>query len=318
MLFEIMDKQEIEANSSTNSSTKDGTKSRTLATRNDTSKAGLKVLNLLDEKQLIQAESFLKRMMTTDKGGIKSINEGLAILMRAQDLQLPFSTCIEHIHVINGKTGIDVHIIKSLLLRAGVIWECTKNYTPQYQYTDGNTIYLETQLPQHCVKCRTAEAAEEATKGDTVGVYPVKWYIDLKGNVYNEFQISDKCVTAINKQHALKLSADGKFPVIRIAAQPIDYVTEYKFTRYQLINGKERERTCTSSFSYSEAQTADLLGKDTYKKYAKVLISHRAFTLGARDIADDVIMGCMETNELKIVEGVNLNIDDFNYAEEVI
>lgn len=75
--------------------------------------------------------------------------------MRAQDMQLPFSTCIEHIHVVNGKTGVDVHIIKALLSRAGVVWECTKDYTPQYQYTDGNTVYLETQLPQYCVKCAT-------------------------------------------------------------------------------------------------------------------------------------------------------------------
>ena len=94
---------------------------------------GFNALNLFDERQLVAAESFLKRMMTTEKGGIKNVNEGLAILMRAQDLQLPFSSCIEHIHVIQGKTGIDVHIIRSLLSRAGVTWECIKDYTPQYQ-----------------------------------------------------------------------------------------------------------------------------------------------------------------------------------------
>lgn len=45
--------------------------------------------------------------------------------------------------------------------------------------------------------------------------------------------------------------------------------------------------------------TAGMFEKDTYKKYPKVLIGHRAFTYGARDIASDVIMGCMETTELK-------------------
>ena len=73
---------------------------------------GFNALNLFDEKQLAAAEVFLKRMITTDKGGIKNVNEGLAILMRAQDLQLPFSSCIEHIHVIQGKTGVDIHIIR--------------------------------------------------------------------------------------------------------------------------------------------------------------------------------------------------------------
>ncbi len=289
----------------------DGSSGSALTTRRDEQNTGLSVLNLLDEKQLASAEIFIKKMMASDKSGIKSIAEGLAILARAQDLQLPFTSCIEHIHVINGKTGIDVHIIKSLLSRAGVVWKCTKDYTPQYQYTDGNTIYLETQLPDYCVKCRTAKEALEATKDDVVGIYPVKWFTDLKGNVYNEFQISDKCVKAINKAHALKLANEGKFPVIHIPAQPIDYVTEYEFTRYKMINGKERVQTAISHYSFSEAQTAELFSKDTYKKYVRIMIGHRAFVLGARDIANDVLMGCMETTELKIVENIPIADVDF-------
>lgn len=290
--------------------TNDSSSSRTLTTRHNETTTGLRVLNLLDEKQLASAEVFLKKFMQSDKGGIKSVADGLAVLTRAQDLQLPFSTCIEHIHVINGKTGVDVHIIKSLLSRAGVVWECTKDYTPQYQYTDGNTIYIETQLPQYCVKCRTAKEAEEKTTDDVVGVYPVKWYTDLKGNLYNEFQINDKCIKCINKIQALNAAKEGKFPIIRIAAQPVDYVTEYKFTRYKMINGKEHEITAISHYSFTEAQAAGLFEKDTYKKYPRVLIGHRAFTLGARDIAPDAIMGCQETTELKIVNGLDIDDND--------
>lgn len=278
---------------------------------------GLKVINLLDEKQLASAELFLKKIIQSDKGGLKSVNEGLAVLMRAQDLQLPFSTCIEHIHVINGKTGVDIHIIKSLLSRAGITWNCTKDYVPQYQYTDGNTIYLETQLPQYCVKCRTADEAVKATQNNAVGIYPVQWYADLKGNIYNEFQVSDKCVKAINKAHAIKLAGEGKFPIIKVPAQPIDYVTEYEFTRYRMINGKERIQKSVSHFSYSEAAQAELLNKDTYKKYARILISHRAFTLGARDIASDILMGVMESGELKIVENIDLSPDDYELVDSV-
>lgn len=291
--------------------TNDSGSNRTLVTKHNEPTTSLSVLNLLDEKQLASAEIFLKKFMVSEKGGIKSVADGLAILSRAQDLQLPFTTCIEHIHVINGKTGIDIHIIKSLLSRAGVVWECTKDYTPQYQYTDGNTIYLETQLPQYCVKCHTAKEAFEITKDDIVGVYPVQWFTDLKGNVYNEFQISDKCVKAINKTQALKFANEGKFPIIRIPAQPIDYVTEYKFIRYRKIDGKQVEQTCTSHFSLTEAQNADFFTKDTYKKYARVMIGHRAFSLGARDIASDILMGCMETTELKIVENNPIVDTDF-------
>ena len=45
----------------------------------------------------------------------------------------------------------------------------------------------------------------------------------------------------------------------------------------------------------------------------RVLIGHRAFTLAARDIAADVILGCMETTEAKIVN--NMSIDDADIVE---
>lgn len=288
-----------------------------LSKQDTTNNASFNALNLFDEKQLVAAENFLKRMITTDKGGIKNVNEGLAIMMRAQDLGLPFSSCIEHIHVIQGKTGVDVHIIRSLLSRAGVTWECTKDYAPQYQYTDGNTIYNETQLPEYCVKCRTAKEAEEKTDNDTIGVYPVKWYQDLKGVVYNEFQINEKCAIAINKTQAMKLASEGKFPVIRIPAVPVDFVTEYKFTRRKNICGEKVIMNVTSHFSYNEAQVADLLSKDNYKKYPRIMIGTRAFVLGAREIADDVLFGVMETSELKLVTDTPLDGSEFIDAEVI-
>lgn len=289
-----------------------------LSIRHDEAATGLKVFNLLDENQLAAAEVFLKKLMTTEKGGIKSVNEGLALIMRAQDLQLPFSSCIEHIHIVSGKTVADIHIIKSLLSRAGVTWECTKDYTPQYQYTDGNTIYLETQLPDYCVKCQTADKAtklSEESNGDKIGVYPVKWYTDLAGKKYNEFQISDKCAVAINPTHAQKLKAEGAFPVIRIPAVPVDYVTEYKFKRFHRIMGKIVEQNAISHFSYTEAVTADFFSKDTYKKYARIMIGHRAFTLGARDIASDILMGVLEETESAVIDGTLDAIDMTEYEE---
>ena len=292
--------------------------SRALTTKTPTLDANsFNAVNLFDEKELVAAESFLKRMIATDKGGFKTVNEGLAILMRAKDLQLPFSSCIEHIHVISGKTGVDVHIIKSLLLRAGVTWECTKDYAPQYNYTDGNTIYNDTLLPEYCIRCRNAKEAEERTNDDVIGVYPLAYYVDLKGNVFNELELNDKCVKAINKIQALKYTQEGKYPVVRIPAQPIDYVTEYKFTRYRVINGKERITNATSHFSFTDAQKADLFKKETYQKYPRTLIAHRAFTLGARDIADDALMGVYETTELKIMNNMDIDDADIVYAEEV-
>ena len=306
MLFDIMNEQK-ESNG--------GSGTALTTTRHRTPTTSLSAINLFDSSQLAKAEAFITRIMRSEKGGIKSIEDGLAIMMRAQDLQLPFSTCIEHIHVINGKTGVDVHIIKALLSRAGVTWECTKDYAPQYQYTDGDNIYNETQLPTYCVRCRSAKEAEAATTEDVVGVYPLRFYADLKGNVYNQFGITDKCVIALNKAHALKLASEGKFPVVRIAARPIDYVTEYKFTRIVNTNGKTIVQQCISHFSFTEAQAADMFSKDTYKKYPRIMVGHRAFVYGARDIASDLLMGVMETTELKSIEGIDLAPEDYTIVE---
>lgn len=291
------------------------TRPNVVAVRND---SGLDNVNLLDETGLAKAEYFLKKIISSEKSGIKSINDGLAIMMRAKDLNLPFSTCIEHIHVINGKTGIDIHIVKTLLLRAGIMWECTKDYEPQYQYTDGYSIYNETQLPHHVVKCRNEKEAAAKTNDDVVGVYPLKWYADLKGNKYNEFEVSPKCVKCINKVQALKVANEGQFPVVRIAAQPIDFVTEYKFTRYVKIGNVLKEMNVVSHYSFNEAMQAELFNKDTYKKYPRVLIGHRAFTYGARDIGSDMIMGALSDDELmEIVGNTNLDSESFVSLEEV-
>lgn len=308
---EPINKEDVTKADDTNKSIDEVNSKSNIVVRHKENTNSLSTLNLLDEKHLASAELFLKKYIASDKSGIKSIADGLAIMTRAQDLQLPFTTSVEHIHVINGKTGVDIHIVKSLLLRAGVVWECTKDYTPQYQYTDGNTIYLETLIPDYCIICRTPKEAESKTNDNTIGVYPLRYYQDLKGNLYNEFQVSDKCVKCINKLQAIQVAKEGKFPVMRVAAQPVDYVTEYLFKRIRVINGREYLMTAKGHFSYTEAQTADFFTKDTYKKYARVMIGHRAFTLGARDIGDDLLMGVMESTELKVAEGIDLDPADF-------
>ena len=270
-------------------------------------------VNLLDERQYAAAEAFITKVMRSEKGGIKTVADGIAVLMRAQDLQLPFSTSLEHIHVINGKTGVDIHIIKALLLKAGVTWDCIKDYTPLYEYTDSINVYNESMLPESSIKCISrkdadAKAKEDFEKGETdnIYVYPVRFYKDFNGNVYREYQLNSKFATVVNKQQAEEVAKSGKVPVYRIASQPIDFVTEYKF--YRKVNG--RDMTAIGKFSYSDAVSANFFVKDTYKNYARIMIGHRAFTYGARDIASDVIMGCYETTELKQINGLDIDEQD--------
>lgn len=288
-----------------------------LTTVENVNSINLNAVNLFDEKQLVAVENFLTKIMRSDKSGIKSVNDGLAILLRAKDLGLPFSTCIEHIHVINGKTGVDIHILKALLLKAGVTWKIIKDYTPLYEYTDSINVYEEDKLPEYAIKCKSKkEADEKIAKDDSddhIYVYPVKFYRDVQGNIYRDYQLDSlRFGIAVNKQQIMELSKANKIAVYRIPAVPIDYVTEYEI--YRTINGKEV--TARGRFTKLEAQAADLFTKDTYNKYARILISHRAFTYAAREIASDIIMGVMETTELKIVAGKELSDEELLTVEE--
>ena len=282
---------------------------------------GINTINFFDEKQLVAAENFLTKVMRSEKGGIKSVNDGLAVLMRAQDLQLPFSTCIEHIHVINGKTGVDIHIVKALLSRAGCTWRCLKDYQPLYEYTDGINVYIDGSFPEYVVRCKSQKEAEDKAKEDIISgindniyVYPVKWYQDFNGNIYKDYQLNTKQFgIAINRQQVAEIAKSGRTPVYRIPNKAVDFVTEYEITR--VVNGKEI--TAKGRFSYSEAVQAEMLEKDTYKKYPRILIGHRAFTYAAREIASDILFGVMETTELKIVAGRELSDNDIASVEDV-
>ena len=274
-------------------------------------------LNLFDAKQLAAAESFLTKIIRSKKGGIDNINDGLAILMRAQDLNLPFSSCLEHIHVINDKTGVDIHIVKSLLLRAGCTWRCLNDYKPLYEYTDGFSVYIDNSFPDYVVKCKnlkeSIDKSAENKDNDLVYVYPVRWYQDFNNNLYKDYQLNSKQFAIVsNKLQVNEVIKNGKIPVYRIPNKPVDYITTYEFTR--TINGKEI--TAISHFSYSDAIQADMFKKETYQKYPRILIGHRAFTLGARDIASDLLLGVMETTELKILTGNELSSKDIVSVED--
>lgn len=275
-------------------------------------------INLLDEKQLLAAENLLTKLVRSEKGGIKTVNDGIAMLLRAQDLNLPFSSCLEHIHVINGKTGIDVHLIKALLSKAGCFWECIKDYQPLYEYTDGINVYNDGNFPDYVKKVKSKIEAEELYKqnknSDIVYVYPVKFYKDTTGNIYRDYQLNTQRFSiVVNKEDIQTAIANKKIPVFRVASVPIDYVTEYKITR----NIKGKEVFSYGRFSYSEAVAAKMFDKDTYKYYARILIGHRAFTYAARDIASDILFGVMETTELKIVNNKTLTADDFETVETI-
>lgn len=267
------------------------------------------VLGIFNQEQMAELEVFLTKYIRSDKAGIKSVQDGLAIAMRAKDLRLPFSTCAEHIHVVNGKTGVDVHIAKALLLKGSVSWECIEDYHALYEYTDGFNAYVEDKLPNGCIKVRSAAEAAEKLKdnpdSDNIYVYPVKYYKDYNNNIYKDYQLNASFGIAVNQAHAQKIASEKKIPVYRIPAVPVDYVTSYKFTR----KVGDVIMTAVGKFTYNDAVAAKCFDKTTYQLYPKVMIGHRAWFYGARDIGSDLLMGCMSIDELNQVTGSNIPED---------
>lgn len=256
------------------------------------------------------AEGILKHYITSPKGGITTIGEGLILLNRARELRLPLSMCFEHIHVINGKTGVDVHVCKAMLSRAGVVHKWINRYTPLYEYTDGINAFAENRLPEWVVKAKSKDAATQIVAKDSsvTAVYPVECFADVQGNIYKSYQLNRMKplpVLVANIAQAMthiNTKTPG-VPIFRIANQPIDYESRVKFTRIYP-NGIVREEEY--DFSWGDAMRAGLTDKDVWQKYPQTMLANRAYVIGARDIAPDIVYGMLETTELKIVEDVHV------------
>ena len=116
------------------------------------------------------------------------------------------------------------------------------------------------------------------------------------------------------------IKKDGEKPVLvavdTLDKQPPDtlkrktivgYRTTYEFIReVRMPSGKYREQKGIGSFSTIEAQEADLMDKENWKKYVRRMLDARAFANGAREVADDIINGMMTPDEL----GANSFIDE--------
>lgn len=277
-------------------------------------------VDFFDEKELIKVKSFMGEYIKSSKnGGISTVQDAIAIAIRSKELGLPFTACAEHVHVINGKTGVDIHIIKGLLSRAGCTWKCLKDYQPLYEYTDGINQFVDGELPEYVVRCSSKAEAEEKRKadenGDYIYVYPVRWYADAKGNKYPDYRLNTKqFVIVANAAQMQEATANKLIGVWRIPNVPVDYITEYEISRN--INGQIM--TSKGRFTYKEAVVAGFFEKDTYIKYARIMIGNRAFTYAARDIGSDLLFGVMESTELKIVNNQNIDDKDFDDVEVVV
>lgn len=218
--------------------------------------------NLLDIWQPV-----ITALVSSPTSGIKNEGDAMLVLLKAHELGIGFGNSIPHIHVINGKAGIDIHIIKAILSKpkTGIRWIKTNDFTPIYE------VVLYTKIP---------------TTTDILPDNAIR-VSKLAGNPMVDTLVADGKIP-----YVLKPNDQGKFV-------PIDYVTSYVFTRKKKdIDDTWFTETVKSSFKWSEAITAGLVTKDVWVNWGKQMLDHRAYTPGARAIASDLIMGNYSYDEL--------------------
>ena len=194
------------------------------------------------------------------------MEEAAVYYLKSKELNIPFLTSMSHMHIINGKSGVDVHILKALLLRAGgILWETIKDFEPQYEYTDGsNVLILPFDVPEPYRVVNSAESTNEAKR-------------DGKLPIFRSRTIACTWITEYKFTRQIKM-----------------------------LDGTINNLTAKGKFSYSDAisnglhlkKDGNINDKSPWLTYAPVMTDHRAWTFGARAIGSDILFGLLETTEL--------------------
>jgi len=215
----------------------------------------------------------LSQLIGSQNTGVKTVADGMLMLMKAKELGIGFGNAIPHMHVVNGKPGIDIHIVKGILSKpsAFVTWKLTKNYEAVYSLI--------------------TQDSELINSNDDLGEYTLK------------IVPFSKLKTATGKDNEIVAS----HIIVKGKKTIIDRETEYFFTRQKKdIEGNVILTTSVGYFSEAMMRAANLhKNRDGFEspetpwfKYRQLMIATRAFTYGARDIASDLLMGNYETTEL--------------------
>jgi hypothetical protein len=241
-------------------------------------------LSNIDNAPLDQQLMMFTEIAKDSNTGVNTPAMAMMLFHKAKELGIGWANAIPHMHLIKGKLGIDIHIIKAILSRpsAFITVEKIEDYKPLYKYIakDFVTTYTSDTLPEMAVVVPAFDIVVPNNKFPVIVLPTMRQ--DDKGNK----------ITSI---------------------EPYDNRTTYRFTRKKYgMGGEIITEVRTSSFSWQDAITAGLpldragnFNTDSvWFKHRKLMVDHRAYTFGARDIASDLLLGAYEKTELFDMEHV--------------
>jgi hypothetical protein len=151
--------------------------------------------------------------------------------------------------------------------------------------------------------------------GKELGLSPVS-------SLYNLYYIENKPCLSVHAHNALltskgivsstiedgvNIDANGD-PVP--AKDRVDVRTTIKFFRKNPMFPEPI--TELGSFTFVEAKKAGLTDKGNWKNFPRQMLWNRAYTIGARRIASDILLGCMEISEMADVVGMDYELTPEN------
>ena len=267
------------------------------------------VLNLdLSGGNLEKSMQVLTEIVKTKKfKEIPTVADAIAYYVKSKELGLPFLSSLDHMFDVSGKTNIDVHLMRALVLRAGsVYWEEVHSYQPLYKYIDKTGYIVVTGFDDSVLPFGfevVNEKTEQAIKTKMAELEQV--------NITPVFKMVDR----VTYGYEAGSTAQNPKPLTRI-----NYGTKYKFERIiKTIDGEFRTITEYGEFTFRDAVQAGLLYKkggtilnehSPWLLYLRNMLEHRSWTFGCRKIADDITFGLMERTEYLDSQYVDYRIEE--------
>jgi hypothetical protein len=190
---------------------------------------------------------------------------------------LPFMSSINGIYVIKDRPTMSTHLIRGLIIKAKIIFKKINDYEPIYVFYQGKP------------------KADNPTELELIPV---------AGGGYKELFRGTK-------------DEEPSIPHIK-GTKVVDYITTYLFKRkIKMPDDTWETLEVRSSFRYTDAHRAGLLAKDNWKNYPSRMLDAKAFNIGAKEIADDILGGMYSVNELAETFGINYTINE-DMQEQII
>lgn len=229
------------------------------------------------EQLAAQMENLSKIASVFIKGGlcpIKTEPDFIVATISGQQLGLPMMTAVNNIIVVSNKPALTTHLMRALCIRAGVVFNKVTDFEPVFIYYEAEPD-PDNEGRLRAVKIKT---------GDNPQPQPI---VRGKGTIAE----MDKTLFVPGRKE-------------------VDRITKYEFERLvKVADGTFKTIKVTSSFSMSDANAAGLLDKGTYQAYPARMLDARAFAIGAREIASDILFGMYTVAELADANDINYTMN---------